>query len=71
MDETFIKQLLSLFLFICEKSSWTVSNETITIQIRRFGSKVNGQVMDKDNNFVKGYWLLEDNEVYEYRDHMN
>jgi hypothetical protein len=70
MDESFIKQLLSLFLFICEKSRWTVSNQTITIQIRRFGSKVNGQVVDKDNNFVKGYWLLEDNEVYEYGDHM-
>jgi hypothetical protein len=70
MNESFVKQLLSSFLFICEKSCWTVSSQTITIKIRRFGSKVNGQVIDQDKNFIRGYWLLENNEVYEYSDHM-
>lgn len=46
-----------------------INNEHVTMNIRRFGEKVNCQVVVKDNTLTKGYWLLPDT-LYVYIDHM-
>lgn len=70
MDEECIKSFLKLFLFVDDDYCWTISNSHVIMNIRRFGEKVNCQVVDKDNNLTKGYWLLSDDTLYMYTDHM-
>jgi hypothetical protein len=70
MNEQFLKSLLKSFLLVDDDCCWKINNGNVIMNIRRFGEKVNCQVVDKDNNITKGYWLLPNDTLYMYTDHM-